>query len=63
MEQNKEMYIVVLSEVLDCTKIDVYCLCSVRGIYCTKWMMLDMLDVVFTVYIGYTLYSLPTVML
>lgn len=26
-------------------------------------LMLDMLDVVFNVYIGYTLYSLPTVML
>lgn len=29
----------------------------------TEPLMLDMLDVVFTVYIGYTLYSLPTVTL
>lgn len=29
----------------------------------TEPLMLDMLDVVFNVYIGYTLYSLPTVML
>lgn len=56
MEQNKEMYIVVLSEVLDCTKIDVP----------NEWtepLMLDMLDGVFTVYTGYTLYIIPTVML